>query len=946
MTLSLDQPELSLNDCGCCAGIAVETPTVIDNRPGLTAIAYRVGTHAQFKTSMLARLSESGLAELRRLKTRDDDDFTIALLDAWALTADVLTFYQERIANESYLRTATERRSIIDLARLIGYELQPGVAASTYLAFTLESAVGSPGAVTIDKGLRVQSIPGPNEKPQSFETVEQINARAELNAMKPRQTQLRFPAFGDTHTYLSGVTTNLKPGDPILIVGNERAASRNNDNWEIRRVVAVEPDATNDRTLVRWGQTLGSRLPRRSDSPKKGTKVYALRLRASLFGFNAPAWKTLPVALRVGEVSPAGAPPPPPPPPGGGTAFLPGAFFNREDSWADERFPVDTTSINLDAVYSQVVLNSWIVLVKPESKSDDLKLTFPAYAELYKVRGAGDEVKVNFNLSAKTTRLETSGENIEKFAPRDTTVLAQSELLELAETPLTDPVWKNEIVLDDVVDGLEEGRELIVTGKRLRAIVGATRSAQFLTSADGATKVPLTAGDSLIVMAAPIVAEAGSNQTTWRLLDKTGFEGFITAANDKITLTSATAADPLISEVVQLERAGLSDDAEHTILKLIRPPQSAFALQNVYDRVTVTISGNVALATHGETVRDEVLGNGNAGQSYQRFTLRQSPLTYTSADNPSGGESSLEVRVNDLKWTEVPTLFGHGPRERIYVTHIADDQTATVQFGDGITGARLPIGNENVKATYRKGIGLGGLMAAGQLSLLMTRPLGVKSVINPIAASGAEDPQTLDDARANSPLTVLTLDRIVSLRDYEDFARSFSGIAKALATWTWNIHTRGVFITVAGIAGAAVADDATLHGNLVSAILQSGDPQVPVTIKSYRGVTFKLIASVKLDPEYSETKVLAAIEAALRTGFSFAARGFGQPVTLSEVFAVMQNVPGVVAVDINKLYRTDAAEALNSFLPAFAPRAGDDAGVLAAELLTLAAAPLELGVMP
>ena len=45
-----------------------------------------------------------------RLRTRDDDDFTIALLDAWATVADVLTFYQERIANESYLRTATERR--------------------------------------------------------------------------------------------------------------------------------------------------------------------------------------------------------------------------------------------------------------------------------------------------------------------------------------------------------------------------------------------------------------------------------------------------------------------------------------------------------------------------------------------------------------------------------------------------------------------------------------------------------------------------------------------------------------------------------------------------------------------------------------------------------------------------------------------------------------------
>ena len=115
-----------------------ETPAVIDNRPGLTAIAYRVGTHSRFKASMLARLSDPDLSELKALKTREDDDFSIALLDAWASVADVLTFYQERIANENYLRTATERNSILQLACLIGYKLRPGVAASVYLAFTVE----------------------------------------------------------------------------------------------------------------------------------------------------------------------------------------------------------------------------------------------------------------------------------------------------------------------------------------------------------------------------------------------------------------------------------------------------------------------------------------------------------------------------------------------------------------------------------------------------------------------------------------------------------------------------------------------------------------------------------------------------------------------------------------------------------------------------------------
>src|SRR4051812_4630346 len=103
----LDPSLRELDDCGCCEGIGAVVPLSIANRPGLPAIAYRVGTHATFKRSLLAGLSDSTRGGLRGLKTRDDDDFAIALLDAWATVADVLTFYGERIANESYLRTAT-----------------------------------------------------------------------------------------------------------------------------------------------------------------------------------------------------------------------------------------------------------------------------------------------------------------------------------------------------------------------------------------------------------------------------------------------------------------------------------------------------------------------------------------------------------------------------------------------------------------------------------------------------------------------------------------------------------------------------------------------------------------------------------------------------------------------------------------------------------------------
>ncbi len=212
-----------LTDCGCGAGTTAQTPVPVDNRDGLDHVAYRVGTHAQFKQSMLAGLSEAKHAALRGLGSRADDDFTLALLDGWATVADVLTFYQERLVNESYLRTAIERRSVLELARTVGYELDPGVAAATWLAFTVEPSVTQ---VRIPKGVKVQSVPGQDEKPQTFETVGEIKeARPEWNVLTPKLTQPQnaFTFFDMPALWVAGVNTNLRTGDCVLIMAEESA---------------------------------------------------------------------------------------------------------------------------------------------------------------------------------------------------------------------------------------------------------------------------------------------------------------------------------------------------------------------------------------------------------------------------------------------------------------------------------------------------------------------------------------------------------------------------------------------------------------------------------------------------------------------------------------------------------------------------------------------------
>ena len=68
---------------------------------------------------------------------RRPGDPTVALLDAWATVADVIAFYQDRIANEGYLRTAAQPGSLLALAQLVGHRPRPGLAASVWLAYSL-----------------------------------------------------------------------------------------------------------------------------------------------------------------------------------------------------------------------------------------------------------------------------------------------------------------------------------------------------------------------------------------------------------------------------------------------------------------------------------------------------------------------------------------------------------------------------------------------------------------------------------------------------------------------------------------------------------------------------------------------------------------------------------------------------------------------------------------
>lgn len=887
--------------CGCCSGTGASLPAPRGSAPGQSAIAYRVGTHSAFKATMLARLSAREFPALSGLKTRDDDDPGIALIDAFATTADVLSFYQERIANESFLSTATEAFSVAALARLIGYRLNPGVAASVDLAFTMEPAPGAPemavAITTIPVGTKVQSVPGPGERSQAYETLEEIEGRVAWNALKPQQTVTHRLRRDDRVAFLKGGAVRIAVGDAVLFVGPERIAAPGEEHWDLRFVVTVEPDVEADRTTVTFDRGLGVWVP--DSPPSVDPTLYVLRRHAALFGHNAlhPSALHLKILTEITGI----------------------------DTTGDWDFTIADETIYLDAPAPGAVPGSWVVL------------THPGYTELYRVVSAAESGRSAYLMSGRTSALVLdTDENLPKFSGGDyrrTAVLAENERLELARAPIVEPIWGNDVALDGPVEGLLPGRRLIVRGRRPRVRAD---GAFALVDAHGSQIKPGD-GERLTVVAPPV--EVSPGLLRWRLRTPEGREGTLdrTANAPPLRFVAAGRDDPVIAEVAILDALDATDPV-HGRLILER------SLVHAYDRGSAEILANVAPASHGESVTD-ILGNGDAGRPNQRFALRQGPLTHVRS--PSGGSAStLTVRVSDVAWTEVPDLLQSGPRDRVYTTRLEDGGTTVVAFGDGITGARPPTSRDNIVASYRKGIGLDGLAAAGQITLLAVRPLGVKSVTNPLPAEGAQDPERVEDTRRNAPTSVLTLGRAVSLTDYEDYARIYPGVGKARADLVWRAGARRIVITVAGPGGRLVTAGGDLTLGLLRALHRDGDPNVPVEVVPSRPVSARARIRVKVAADRRQEDVLPAVAAALQAAFGFV-RGFAQPLFLSEVISTASAVPGVVAVNVTALFRSIPpleTPARNASLPAASAEILDGVAV-GAEHLTLAGLD-ELEAMP
>ena len=876
-------PEL----CGCCEPPAPGTPTLITNRPGLSAIAYRVGTFATFRQAMLQAIARE--PALQQLTTRQSDDPAITLLELWAAVADVLTFYQERIANEAFLRTARERDSVLRLVRLLDYELRTGLAATAPLAFTVDDEA----TVHIPVGLRVMSVPGQDEQPQFFETVQEVVADARLNriAILPPPEVINPLEQGRQAAFLAAdnlgwsAAKNLMPGERVVLFelssDDQEPSTPPAGNIEVkslflhdvmqldaplRLVAPLKPWSTTFPAQdaltyweFSWWKTLdvlhqfidvpkepeekeiqevrveGDRFVLVFTSPvvntdwTKDTQARVFTFKTRVFGYDAPATCATVVLEEITE----------------------GAFSGTDRPvWglANADFGFESSSLlPLDRVYPDLVVGDELLIYRPLELAQLRTVTgLTEREQILPLVNAPASPLVDHRYRATVT-VATLSEPISFTNRRNVTIYV------LKKGPSI-PLWAGSF------PSLLTSGQLYIPAAKLdpdgEAIeIGRTIEGQELKSGVAIRLDEINAGRSILLedhTHRPILATTKSN-----------------------SLVNVEGQDFLVLDVTSSSELQL-------------------------ETRTAVLLGNVALATHGQTVADEILGSGDATQAFQRFTLQKPPLTQVPSARSARGESTLRVLINGEKWTEVDSLFGRLPSAHVYTTRQTDNGTTELRFGDGVTGARLPSGSANVVATYRQGAGLDGRVKADQLSILLDRPVGLKAVTNPAAAEGGADPESLDQARQAAPTTVKTFDRAVSLLDFETLATASGEVAKAKATVVWSGVEKAVHLTIAAQQGGWFSADALER--LHSGLTQQRDPNQTLFLDNFRRVPIVVAAKLHIDNRYVRKEVEAAARQALLNYFAFEQMAFAQPIHLSDIYRLLQDVTGVAAVDIDTLH--------------------------------------------
>jgi predicted phage baseplate assembly protein len=812
-----------------CDGEQLAAPT---NLPELTQISYRVGTYVDFRQAVLTPLllpatpaplpieQTLSVAGAPVWRTDGDGDLAVMIAEWFAYIADIIAFYNERIANEDYLRTAVLPASVNDLIALIGYRPRPAIGATGFLAALLSPgpSFGNPG-VRLPKGLQFQSKPTPGQPPQFFELL------ADTTIFAPDQlTAAPAPIL------LGTVTTPAWRFDPyrrmVFEGGKFGIGGGINFNFGSESIFLLQGAVK----TVDPGAVL---ILRARDATLGGpwlVNVSAVTVGPSPSGAGQQTSLTItfpngvpPSTLSAAQASLESA--------SQSTALwtlFPGAISNGG------------ATVDLAGLVRQVRPGDWLLFT---SKSQSPTAALAQVASTADVVWDANATSVETPpLSDGTTTTTTSsGSTATTTSPIP---IPHTELTLTSATALPN-AWSNPAAIS-----VQFG--WVSVGTLIDQPFGAWSGAPLALQGSGATPFPAWSEQPML------------------LQDLTGLGiAAVAGSPGSFDLTLAQPAqDPVPS---------------------LQPP--------------FLVLPNVLAVSRGKTVQNEVLGSGDATQPAQDFKLSQSPVTYLQSGATYA--STIALTVNGMPWTEVANFYGQPADATVFVAREDNSGATHVMFGDGVNGARLPTGVNNVIATYRVGAGAAS-PPAGKLSVIAKPYPGLRAVLNPVAVGGGSDPDPPQQIRRYAPRSVLTFGRAVSVFDFQALAAQTPGVTRARALWGWDDARQRALVWV------YVGDDAAAATAAQSALTAAGDPNRPVRVTQASAVQVALELALVITPGIDTAKLTEALTIALTDTeaglFGSWNMAIGQTVFVSQIETAALGVQGVVALTALTLFANDSVQ--------------------------------------
>jgi predicted phage baseplate assembly protein len=371
-----------------------------------------------------------------------------------------------------------------------------------------------------------------------------------------------------------------------------------------------------------------------------------------------------------------------------------------------------------------------------------------------------------------------------------------------------------------------------------------------------------------------------------------------------------------------------------------RPEQGRYSRSPRIRGLEAHTLGGTVRATHAVVHEDERLGvsDGEPGQVYH--------LEHTPVLTPSSGETVEVEELNEgevvfVPWTRVEDFAASTRYDRHFTL---DEASGEVAFGPSVRQAdgtvrqygRVPEAGRAIRFTsYRHGGGARGNVPAGNLQILRTSPAYIDHVTNLRRAEGGRDQESLEEAKLRARREMRAQQRAVTAEDFENLARRATRAVarvkcRAPGAVGGTLPPGMVELLIVPAAFAAVragdlarlALDQPLREELITYLDRYRLLTTTLRVRAprYRGVavTAELVPGEYSHPETVRARVMEQLQRFIAplslgddeafsemVGHAWQGWPFGRDLYVSELFSLIQRVPGVKHVlDVKIVHRT------------------------------------------